>query len=139
MHQIAPYKLWIGNAGDGRDLQEIFSKDIRAIVQLAVEELPIQTARELILCRFPLLDGSGNEDPLLSLAIDTVSDFISRKIPTLVCCGAGMSRSPAIVAAAICLSEKIQLDDCLRFISEKHPTDVSPGFWKEVRRIVKAD
>jgi hypothetical protein len=71
MNNIKPYQLWIGHAGDGRAIQDAFDKGIRAIVQLAIEEPPIQSPRSMIFCRFPLLDGSGNDPGLLYIAITT--------------------------------------------------------------------
>ena len=60
------------------------------------------------------------------------------KIPTLVCCGAGMSRSPAIVAAALALVERAPFEDCLRRVARHHPSDVSPGLWSEVVKLPSA-
>ncbi len=93
MNQIKPYALWVGHAGDGRELQNLFDRDIRAIVQLAAEEASIPVPRDFILLRFPLDDGSGNDPNVLSLAITSVVTLISHDLPTLVCCGAGMSRA----------------------------------------------
>ena len=137
MNQITPYQLWVGHAGDGRAFQELFEKGIRAIVQLAAEEAPIQAPRDFILFRFPLDDGSGNDPDLLSLAITSVAGLISKNLPTLVCCGAGMSRSPAVVAAALSLVEHCSLEECLKTVTEHHPADVLPGFWDDVRRVVE--
>jgi len=78
------------------------------------------------------LDGAGNDAVLLSLAIKSVRELIRHNVPTLVCCSAGMSRSPAIVAAALSLVQNAGIDECLRSISAHHPTDVSPGLWDEI-------
>ena len=101
MNQIKPHPIWIGHAGDGRAFRAIFDAGIRAIVQLAVEEPPIQPPRELIYQRYPLLDGEGNDRAVLRLAIEAVAGLMEAVVPTLVCCGAGMSRSPGIAAAAL--------------------------------------
>jgi hypothetical protein len=66
MNQIPPYHLWIGHAGDGRDYRRLLDLGIRAVVQLAVEEPPLQPPRELIYLRFPLRDGADNPDDLLA-------------------------------------------------------------------------
>ncbi len=65
MNQIKPHAIWIGHAGDGRAFRDIFDNGIRAIVQLAMEEPPIQTPRELVYLRFPLIDGAGNGRDIL--------------------------------------------------------------------------
>jgi len=134
MHQIEPYQLWIGHAGDGRDFQQALDRGIRAIVQLAIAELPLQPPREFVYCRIPLLDGSGNDPGLLQLAINSVATLLQQGTPTLVCCGAGMSRSPAIVAAAISRVEHADVDECLERVTAHHVADISPGLWEDVRR-----
>ncbi|HYW81403.1 MAG TPA: dual specificity protein phosphatase [Thermoguttaceae bacterium] len=136
MNQITPYSLWIGHAGDGRDSQTLFDNGIRAVVQLAIEEPPIQPPRELIFHRFPLHDGNGNRTELLQIAITSVAMLIRRGVPTLVCCGAGMSRSPAVVAAALTMVEDTRLDDCLKRVTESHAADVSLGLLAQIEHVL---
>jgi len=138
MHQIEQYPLWVGHAGDGRAIRQLLDQGIQAIVQLAVEEPPAQPPRELIFCRFPLLDGIGNDPVLINLAVDAVATLLRSKIPTLVCCGGGMSRSPAITAAALAQVDGAALNDCLERVAECYPADVLPGLWDEVCRAVAA-
>jgi protein-tyrosine phosphatase len=78
---------------------------VTAVIDLAIEEPPIQFPRDIAYCRFPLIDGSGNQPAILRAAIETTATFIASGTPTLVACGAGMSRSPAIVAAAMATLE----------------------------------
>jgi protein-tyrosine phosphatase len=137
MNQIQPYKLWVGHAGDGRDIHEVFNRGIKAIVQLAMEEPPLQPPRELVCLRFPLMDGSGNDPAILQLAIQCVTTLVQQGIPTLVCCGGGMSRSPAIVAAALAMVENTDMEQSVRRVIQSHPADVSPGLWDEIRRVSK--
>ena len=137
MNQIKPHHLWIGHAGDGRDIRKCHAHKIRAIVQLAMEEPPIKASRENIFLRFPLLDGSGNAADLLTLAIDAVADLIEKRIPTLVCCGGGMSRSPAIAAAALAITTRSDFEDCLTNVLESQPADVSTSLLEEVRAVLK--
>jgi hypothetical protein len=136
MNQIKPYQLWVGHAGDGRAFREAWDRGIRAIVQLAITEPALQLPREFVYCRIPLLDGCGNDPGLLYLAINSVATLIQHGTPTLVCCGAGMSRSPAIAAAAISRVEHANLDECLKRVTEHHVADVSPGLWEDIRRRV---
>jgi protein-tyrosine phosphatase len=139
MRQIEPHPLWIGHAGDGRDIPVIFDNGIRAVVQLAVEEPPIQPPHELIFCRFPLLDGIGNDPVLLRLAIHAVETLQRNRIRTLVCCGGGMSRAPAIAAAALSAVGWKQAEKCLKVVAEFCPADVSPGLWKDIRSALEDD
>jgi predicted protein tyrosine phosphatase len=138
MNEIAPYRVWVGHAGDGRALEELFERGITAVVQLAAEEPTIPTPRDMLFCRFPLEDGTGNDPDFLSLAITAVADLISRGVPTLVCCGGGMSRSPAVVAAALAILEVREPGEALRFVTSQHPADVVPGFWREICQAVAA-
>jgi len=89
MNQILPHPLWIGHAGDGRDNRRLLDNGIRAIVQLAVEEPPLQPPRELVYLRFPLRDGPDNPDGLLELAVGAVVALLRQRMRTLACCGAG--------------------------------------------------
>ena len=134
MNQIENRRLWIGHAGDGRDVPGLLQRRIRAVVQLAIEEPPLQLPRELIYYRIPLLDGDGNSDRLIQLAIDAVAHLIREQMPLLVCCSGGMSRSPAIVAAAFSQIEQVDPRECLKAVSESHPSDVSPGLWEQICR-----
>ena len=138
MNQILPYSLWLGHKGEGRDFRGLFDAGVRALVELAAEDPTSQAPRELISCRFPLVDGSGNQPDLLYLAISTVATLIRMHVPTLVCCGAGMSRAPAITAAALAMAHAETPESCLQRIVEHHPSDVSPGLWKEVTAALPA-
>ncbi len=60
MRQIPPYSLWLGHAGHVRDLRTVLAAGIVALVDLALDEPPASLTRELVYCRFPLVDGPGN-------------------------------------------------------------------------------
>lgn len=139
MRQILPYALWIGHAGDGRDFRHILDANIQAVVQLAEEEPTLQLPRDLIYCRFPLVDGPGNDVQLLRLATTTVANLLERHVPTLLCCGAGMSRSPALAAAALSMVYQQEPDEALKQVAEHHPADVLPGLWNEVKCFLEAE
>lgn len=133
MHRIEPHCLWLGNAGDLRSPRGLFDADIQAVIDLAANEPFPQLPRELTYCRFPLLDGAGNEPQLLILAISTASKLLSTGIPTLICCSNGLSRSPAIAAAAIALIRQTSLDDELSALAAHSRFDVTPALWKDVK------
>ncbi len=119
-----------------RDFRQLLGAGIEAVVQLALEEPALQPPRELLFCRFPLLDGPGNDARTLSLAVTTVAGLLERRVPTLVCCGAGVSRSPALAAAALALARRQTPEECLRRVAEHHPCDVTPGLWNEVLHVL---
>jgi hypothetical protein len=139
MRQITPHFLWIGHAGDGRDHRRQYQLGIRAIVQVAAEEPALQPPRDLLCCRFPLLDSPGNDAKLLQLAIATLAALVEQRLPTLVCCSAGMSRGPALVAAALAYIYDDSADDCLKRVAEHHPADVAPGLWGEMTSLLACE
>jgi len=136
MNQIQPHPLWIGHVSDSRGFRQLFDVGIKAVVELAMEEPSLQPPREFISCRFPLLDGAGNRAELLFLAVSTVATLIKMRISTLLTCSGGMSRSPAIAAAALAMIHHEPPEDCLQRVVEHHASDVSPGFWDEVTRLL---
>ncbi len=71
------------------------------------------------------------------MAITTVVNLVEMKLPTLVVCGAGLSRSPAILAAAMALVFQDTPDECLKQVAEHHPADVAPGLWDEIKMMVR--
>jgi hypothetical protein len=132
MTHITPYPLWIGHAADRHDFRGLFDRGIKAVVDLALEESPVQTPRELLYARFPLLDGSGNRGEILFLAVSTVATLLKMHVPVLLTCGGGVSRAPAIAAAALALLEDDAPETCLQRLAQQHPGDVSPGLWNEI-------
>jgi hypothetical protein len=133
LRQIQPYPLWLGHVGDARDLRRLFATGIEALVDLAREEPPLATHRELIYCRFPLEDGTDNSPAVLRLAVQTIVGLLVAAVPTLVFCGAGMSRSPTLAAAALALAAGGEPELWLDRLKQIGPADVSPGLWQAVR------
>lgn len=136
MREVIPSKLWIGNALDAREVSSVLGMGITAVIDLAIEEPPIQFPRDITNCRFPLLDGSGNNPAILRAAIETTATLIASGTPTLVTCGAGMSRSPAIVAGAVTRIEGITLAEALVKTVAQQPHDVSPSLLGEISEIL---
>lgn len=135
MHEVIARRLWIGNAGDARQPAELLQAGIRAVVDLAYEELPPAPPRELILLRVPLTDGEDNAPESLELAIGSVERLLRPGIPTLVVCSAGLSRSPVIAAAAISRVDQIPLKTALEKIQQIRPLDVSARLLNDVEQI----
>ncbi|XZE37129.1 dual specificity protein phosphatase family protein [Pirellulaceae bacterium SH501] len=131
--------LYVGNAIDARDLRGIYNSGILAVIDLAINELPAQLGREIVYCRFPLNDGDGNSDALITLAVRTIASLIRYQAPTLVACSAGMSRAPSIAAASISLLTGRDPDECLTQLITDAPNDVSPILWAHVKRVYNND
>jgi hypothetical protein len=131
--------LWLGHVGDARDLRGLLASEISALVDLALDEPPATVTRELVYCRFPLVDGPGNPAWLLRAAIETTASLLRSETPTLVFCGAGMSRSPAIAAAALAVLKGRSPEECLAEVMQLGTSDVSPGLWRDVSQILRED
>jgi protein-tyrosine phosphatase len=135
MHRIEPYPLWIGHWGEEQDLAAIFDAEIEAVVELAAEEPAFLSQRNLICCRFPLLDGVGNRPELLALAIRTLATLLEAGTPTLACCSGGVSRAPAVASAALALLNRESPEECLKRVALHHHCDVSPGLWRSITQL----
>jgi protein-tyrosine phosphatase len=132
MRQVSHYPLWLGHVGDARDLRRLLAMGIVALVDLALNEPPAAVTRELVYCRVPLLDGTGNPPWLLRLAVQTTAALVRAQAPTLLFCATGMSRSPAVAAAALAQVSERPAEECLAEVARAGPADVSPGLWREV-------
>jgi len=132
MYEFVPELLWIGHAHDVRDPRAVLDAGIAAVVDLAYEELPAQLLRNLVYCRFPLVDGADNDPQLLRLAVETVVDLLVAGSPTLVACSAGMSRSPIIASVALSVCRNEPPTQTLQALAESRPHDVSLPLWNDV-------
>jgi protein-tyrosine phosphatase len=133
MNQISPHPLWIGTIGDLKDLRRLYDLGIRAVVQLAYEEPPLALPRDFVACRFPLLDGGDNDAEVLQLAVTTVTHLLERKFATLVCCQAGLSRSPAIVAGALARITGESFTACVSQLAIHRASDIHPALLAQLQ------
>jgi hypothetical protein len=137
MHPISGESLWIGHCGDLQDIKPLFDAGIEAIVDLGREEPFPDLPREFIYCRFPLVDGGGNAATLLQTAIATTAQLLHNRVPTVVVCGMGMSRSPSVAAAALAMHHGEPLDPWLHKVSAVKSMDLSLDLWSDVTNAVK--
>lgn len=75
LREVVAGKLWIGNARDARDISAVMDAEIHAVIDLAIEEPAIQFPRDIVDCRFPLMDGDGNSAELIQSAILVTVNF----------------------------------------------------------------
>jgi hypothetical protein len=136
VRQVSPHLLWIGHVIDVADLSMIHAVGIEALVDLGINEPVSRITRELLYCRFPLIDGAGNRPEVLRLAVRVAADLVVAGIPTLVFCSAGMSRSPAVASAALALATGKQPNECLAEVFAGAPGDLSRGLWHDLLGIV---
>lgn len=135
MRKIEGYSLWLGHALDMDDLRAVLGQGIEAAVDLAANEPPSVITRDLVYCRFPLLDGAGNDERVLRLAVKTVAELMASQVNTLLYCSAGMSRTPAIAAAAISLAGGVPIREALSLVTSGGPADVSPLLLSDLHRL----
>jgi hypothetical protein len=135
MRELIEEHLWIGNAMDIRDVTGDLGLGIKAIIDLAMEEPPTVFPRDIVYCRFPLIDGAGNSGATLRAAIETTVAMITAEVPTLVACGAGMSRAPTIVATALARINRKPMAEVLHRLTDGQPHDVSPGLLEDVEQL----
>jgi hypothetical protein len=134
MRQVPGRLLWLGNAGDLRDTRAVLAADIVAIVELADSEPLAVLPRELVRCRFPLSDGGPNPPWLLRLAAETVATLLRARVPALVCCSAGLSRSVVIAAGGVALAEGRPLVEVLAAVTSSGPADVAPALARRLQQ-----
>lgn len=133
MRQVPHTSMWLGHVGDVRDLRGVLRAGIAALVDLALNEPPAVVTRELVYCRFPLLDGAGNPPWLLRAAVTTVAELLRSGTPMLVYCGAGMSRTPAIAAAALARVRGCSLEEAVALVTRDGLADLSPALLGDLR------
>jgi protein-tyrosine phosphatase len=136
VRKIPGYPLWLGHAGDARDPTRLLEAGISAVVCVVANEPSVALPRELVYCRFPLVDGEGNPDWLLRAAVETVACLLRSGTPTLLHCSAGISRSPAVGGAAIALASGCSFAEGLIAATETGATDVSPGLWAAIENSI---
>ncbi len=135
MNQIPPHLLWIGASGDLRDWRRLYDLGIHAVVELAYEETAMSLPHDLIVCRFPLVDGDDNQPEMLALAVNTLTRLLEAKLGCLVCCQAGLSRSPAVAGAALAKLTGQPLLACLHEIAKHRPLSIHPALWTQVQAL----
>lgn len=129
MIEIPPSSLWLGNMIDARDPVALFDSEIKAVVDLAYEEKPAQLPRQLIYCRYPLIDGGGNDESILVHAMQCVLSFLKSETKVLVACSAGMSRSPTIAAFALSAFLKVDPQEVVEKIGQSKGLEINGALW----------
>jgi hypothetical protein len=120
--------------GDGRDAGRLMQAGVAAVVNLAAEESSPALPRNIIYCHFPLMDGVQDDQGVLDVAIQTLVLLLKNRVPALVYCSAGMSRAPAVAAAALSMLQGGDPGEKLKQIVAGQPHDVSPQLWEAVKR-----
>ena len=139
MRRVLDSSLWLGNLLEARNAAALLEQGFKVVVDLALDESPAVLPREIVYLRFPLNDGEGNDESTLAAVIKTIALLMELEdLKIVVCCSAGLSRSPAIAAAAIALSSNQDPDQTLARIAELAHCDVSPTLWTEISQLCKS-
>lgn len=137
MRQVPGSAMLIGDRGDVRIPGSLRRCGVGVVVDLAMEELPITSDREMVTIRIPLVDGAGNTEAKLALAIYTVAEMMRMELRALVVCSAGLSRSPAITAGAISCVRAIEPGAALELVRRIGPADIAPDLWAGILRVLE--
>lgn len=135
MREVHPGLLWIGSRRDTREPRLLFEVGIEAVVDLALEEQPLTLPRELVYCRFPLVDGEGNDSSMLLQTVQTTVDLLIASRPSLVTCSAGKSRSPTIALFALAAYLRQKPETIASMCSEDSAIKVHAQLWMDVSSI----
>tara|TARA_R110002072_G_scaffold302999_2_gene491064 strand:- start:12913 stop:13386 length:474 start_codon:yes stop_codon:yes gene_type:complete len=136
MREIYANQLWTANAREARDAAGLFAAEIPTVVDLAYEESPALLPRQMAYCRFPVVDGAGNDPSLLRLALLTTVELLRCEVRTVVACSAGMSRSPTIAIGALAVYLDQSPETVLERANEQSAIDLHGALWIEVCEIV---
>lgn len=136
MRCIPGYQLWLGHVDDVRDLSGLHAAGIEAVVDLALNESTPLLTRELGYCRFPMIDGGGHPPWLLRATVETVAGLMRAGVPTLVYCGACMSRTPSVAGAAIAIVRGCSAAEGQTLAVQSGAADVSPALWSDIQAAI---
>jgi protein-tyrosine phosphatase len=132
MHCLIEHQLWQGNAVEAIDVRSVLDLGVQAVVDLAAEEEPVRYPRDILVLRFPIIDGAGNPAWLLETIVSSLHGLLVNEIPTFVFCSAGLSRSPAICAAGLARYRNVSMEETLEVITKDRPIDVATTLWKRL-------
>ena len=138
MIELHPNSLWLGHALDAREPRALYQAGIKAVVDLAYAESPAVLPRDFIYCRFPLVDGGGNNPALLRLALQTTVNLLDASLPVLVACSVGLSRSPTIAAFALSAHLRCKPEEVVLQISELKSLEINGALWNDVSTVYRS-
>lgn len=99
-----------------------------------------KVARGLVVMHLPMddMDGYDSSEWLVAGA-DFINEAIEKDRTVLVHCFAGVSRSPAVVAAYLVLHENNTVQDAIDKIHDARPcVDIGPWFVRDLESIYRA-
>src|SRR5262249_36568436 len=119
-----------------RNAALLIEQDFNVVIDLALNEPPAVLPRDFVYLRFPIVDGGGNDQDILAAAIKTIVLLMELgEFKIAVCCGAGLSRSPGIAAAAIAMARNQDAEQTLAELALQMRCDVSSTLWSDISKI----
>jgi protein-tyrosine phosphatase len=118
MSEILPQKLYLGSLDDAMNIDWIKNNNIKDVITVITgidtESLTNSLSKINVKCHvFDICDTSTQN---LSSLFQTLFDIIDSSTSVLVHCGMGISRSATVVLAYLMYSQKMYLDDAMRFV-----------------------
>ncbi|AZH27194.1 protein phosphatase [Haloplanus aerogenes] len=108
--------LFIGTVADAGDGERLRRRGVGVIVSLTYGDPDGGYPDGVTVVDVPMVDGPRNDLAAFGRAVTAVTSRLD-DYGVLVHCSAGASRSPAVAATALALSEGIGLDDAFRRVA----------------------
>lgn len=118
MSEILPHKLYLGSIYDVTNDDWLKNNNIKDVITVIngfeTEDLTNSLTKNNI--KHYVFDVADNSTQNLSLLFDTLFEIIDKSPSVLVHCGMGISRSATVVLAYLMYSQKMYLDDAVKFV-----------------------
>lgn len=113
--------IYIGDADAARNTERLNQLNIETVITLNTDLVADRAEMNKRKYRmYALLDNAQNPQQQVDAAVYDVAGEIESGNNFLVHCGAGMNRSPAILAAALALTENTDYDTAINKIKNEH-------------------
>lgn len=132
MIRVPESRLLLGTSEDLKDIRTVLGEGISAIIDLGIEEPVPLLPRATNYCRLTLSDDGENDPATVAAAIRMAATFLAGDHDVLICCHAGLSRSPSVAAAALAITRGQSASHALCMLGGLKRTDVSAAFWNQV-------
>ncbi len=120
-------KIAIGNYVEAQDAALLKEHGFKSAVSLdgtlSPKQAPEFGMSEIVICR--MIDGAGNDLRAFRLVVGDLRRLVKQQPPVFVQCHAGRSRSVAVVAGYLMLTEKLNPDDAVALVASKREIKIA--------------
>lgn len=113
--------LYVGTVDDAGQVENLREVGITTIISLIHRSPTKGYPDEVAVHSVPLRDGPQNDISAFEEAVEMVLSERENDTPLLIHCSAGSSRSPAVAATALALSDDIGLEAAFDQIATRRP------------------